>query len=310
MDENRVKRAELIEAFAERLRQIRLDAGKPSYRAMAAKSGIIAHTTLYEAAAGHRLPSWETTAEFLRSCDVEPDVLRDEWEATSTALLKTRGGGQIAAVAHAAEAGATSTATAKPPEATPAVEAANQPNAAAEKQPRRNPGARWLAVAVVFVVALLGTGVATWLMRHRDEPPPLTVGTKKDCPLIPKDPPPAPPATKGDSALFLGDVTYPDCTHVKRGAIFTKQWRLRNTGKVTWRGYYFERVEEQTSASCRTVDRIDLPETRPDRTIDVKVAVTAPNTPSFCIGRFKLKAADGRDAFPAGRPVNFQIIVD
>ena len=54
--------------FAAALRQLRLEAGKPSFRAMAGVSGAISHTTLHEAASGSRLPSWPTTRAYVQAC--------------------------------------------------------------------------------------------------------------------------------------------------------------------------------------------------------------------------------------------------
>ncbi|MEU4804975.1 hypothetical protein [Actinosynnema sp. NPDC023587] len=39
-----------------------------TFRAMAGRSGRISHTTSHECVSGSRLPSWETTREFVRSC--------------------------------------------------------------------------------------------------------------------------------------------------------------------------------------------------------------------------------------------------
>jgi len=41
-----------------------------------------------------------------------------------------------------------------------------------------------------------------------------------------------------DSAQFISDVTVPDGTVFKAGEIFTKTWRLKNTGTCTWDGTY------------------------------------------------------------------------
>src|SRR5690349_957721 len=66
--------------FAEHLRTLRSAAGNPSFRKMAGRSGRISHTTLHEAAAGTRFPSWETTREFVRACGADEAQWRRRWE--------------------------------------------------------------------------------------------------------------------------------------------------------------------------------------------------------------------------------------
>jgi hypothetical protein len=67
--------------FAAELRQLREDAGNPSFRKMAEKSGCISHATLHEAATGSRFPSWETTREFVKACDQPDESWRARWNA-------------------------------------------------------------------------------------------------------------------------------------------------------------------------------------------------------------------------------------
>lgn len=73
-------RRDVIEAFAQQLLDVRQSAGQPSYREMASRSGCISHTTLHEAAAGRRLPTWETTEQFLLTCGADPAAWRQEWQ--------------------------------------------------------------------------------------------------------------------------------------------------------------------------------------------------------------------------------------
>lgn len=74
------ERSAAIEGFVDRLAQIRSDAGDPSFRKMAKRSGVISHATMHDAVQGVRMPSWETTVEFAQACGVDPDELRQEWE--------------------------------------------------------------------------------------------------------------------------------------------------------------------------------------------------------------------------------------
>ncbi|MFE2723106.1 hypothetical protein [Kitasatospora sp. NPDC059327] len=69
------------ECLAAELRQLRLDAGRPSFRIMARTAGSISHTTLYEAASGARLPSWPTTRAFVRACGGDEADWHRRWNA-------------------------------------------------------------------------------------------------------------------------------------------------------------------------------------------------------------------------------------
>jgi hypothetical protein len=73
-------RAEAIEQFAAELRALRASAGSPSFRTMSGRSHAISHTTLHDAVQGHRLPSWPTTAEFVKACRADPADFRERWE--------------------------------------------------------------------------------------------------------------------------------------------------------------------------------------------------------------------------------------
>ena len=74
-------RAEAIEGFASLLRDLRQSVGNPSFREMSGRSRAISHTTLHEAAQGHRLPSWATTVEFVKACgSADPGEYRARWE--------------------------------------------------------------------------------------------------------------------------------------------------------------------------------------------------------------------------------------
>jgi hypothetical protein len=135
--------------------------------------------------------------------------------------------------------------------------------------------------------------------------------TAANCPIQQNDPPYFPPAHPGDSVVFVGDITLPDCTHVRRGARVVKDWRFKNDGTVPWAGYMLRRLDlPQLPNQCQTLDDIPVAYTAPGHFVDVVVEVTAPPTPGFCFVRFKLIDGAGRVAFPGNRPVNFQLIVD
>jgi hypothetical protein len=125
------------------------------------------------------------------------------------------------------------------------------------------------------------------------------------------DPPRASPAHEGDSARFIADLTLPDCTHVRRGGTVVKVWRFKNAGTRPWVGYTLHRLDlPQGRDQCQTISDLAVPDTRPGALVDVEVQVSVPHRPGFCFVRFKMMDGEGHVAFPGGRPVNFQLIVD
>jgi WD40 repeat protein/transcriptional regulator with XRE-family HTH domain len=72
-----------VQRFAHQLRELREEAGKPTYRAMAKKAGYTG-STLSEAAAGERLPSLPVVLAYVAACD--GDVV--EWEARWHAAVR------------------------------------------------------------------------------------------------------------------------------------------------------------------------------------------------------------------------------
>jgi len=340
-------RAEAIEHFAADLRALRALVGSPSFRTMSGRSHAISHTTLHEAAQGHRLPSWATTAEFVKACDADPADFRERWEqanqavraaaivsdavgadptATDTTATDTTAsdvldvapanasgfvatdGGEEAAVEPDTAAGATSAARSLPP------------------SPVRPPR-RWFRPVIVGTVlagVLAAGAIVTGVMASRgDSPGAGTPGavshsrsaapllTAADCPVQQSNPPAASPPDKGDAGVFISDITLPDCTHVAPGTTVTKIWRFKNVGTVPWRGYALHRIDlPQQRDQCQTITDVPVKDTEPGQIVDIQVTVTTPDNAGFCFVRFKMEDASGRIAFPGNRPVNFQLIVD
>ena len=73
-----------IEEFAADLRELRQQAGQPSYRAMSVQAKRSGHKRSYnsfsEAVKGRSLPSWDTVAAFVTVCGAEPSDWMDRWE--------------------------------------------------------------------------------------------------------------------------------------------------------------------------------------------------------------------------------------
>jgi hypothetical protein len=173
---------------------------------------------------------------------------------------------------------------------------------------------------LVLVAALLlpataagAIGGATWSpMRRHYATPSSSAPTYQPthCPVRQTNPPSAPPEHEGDQVTFVQDLTLADCTHVSRRQTVRKVWQLKNSGSVEWRGYSLHRIDPQSRTDCQTISDIPVPTTAPGHLVDVAVDVTTPNEPGFCFGRFKMVDGAGKVAYPGGRPLNFQLIVD
>ncbi|TDD79305.1 hypothetical protein E1293_23815 [Actinomadura darangshiensis] len=308
-------RAGAIADFAARLRELRDSVGTPSFREMAACSRAISHTTLHEAAQGHRLPSWATTVEFIKACDADPEAYRDSWEDANRVVREASAGAREQARLDGPSPAEQSGTRDEEPAAADADAAADddpgdeQPDVAKHVLSRR----RYVVLGTVVAGAaatLIGTFLLTDAEGNSTSPAERQVSSA-DCPVRQPNPPSSPPAHQGDGAAFVADITLPDCTHVPRGGTVTKVWRFKNSGTVAWHGYTLHRIDlPQRRDQCQTIVDVPIPDTPPGEVVDVRAQVSAPPGQAFCFVRFKMHDGDGAVAFPASRPVNFQIVVD
>ncbi|WP_051750303.1 NBR1-Ig-like domain-containing protein [Phycicoccus jejuensis] len=332
-DADRAARSAAVSAFAEHLRAVREAAGTPSYRAMAARSRAISHTTLHEAVRGHRLPTWETVREYVRACDADLGATRTAWDAAHRVLAPSCPGQDRPAPGAAqppADAGPlvvpavapASVPTADPasvPTADPDVPETDPPEPAAPGAARRALTLAGTAAAVALVAAAVSSMTSPDGMTGAGVERAAALGsgglaallpTPARCPVQQPNPPAAEPAHPGDLAVFVGDATLPDCSVVAPRSTTTKVWRLKNAGTRPWVGYRLQRVGGPAGPDdCQTITHVPVPDTAPGAVVEVATAVTAPAAGTFCIGRFKLTDAEGAVAFPGSRPVTYQLVV-
>lgn len=317
-------RTEAIERFAAVLRALRASAGSPSFRTMSGRSHAISHTTLHDAVQGHRLPSWSTTAEFVKACRADPADFRERWEQANQ-IVRSSAPSPETPESSAPEPDTAQAAALGPdgPELPDRFDEAPEADAPSAPPAAPVPASRRWVRHVVLVTALAGALVAGSVVvgvaaSRGDDAPyrkasstaarPLTAA---DCPVQQSNPPVASPPNPGDAGAFIGDITLPDCTHVPRGSTATKVWRFKNVGEVPWHGYVLHRIDlPQQRNQCQTITDVPIDDTEPGQIVDIKVMITAPIRPGFCFVRFKMEDASGRIAFPGNRPVNFQLVVD
>lgn len=79
-------------AFAHELRQLRTNAGEPSFDAMAARANW-SKTQLHAATTGRCMPTWSTAEAFLRACKVPDDKMvewRQRWHQHEAAMTELK----------------------------------------------------------------------------------------------------------------------------------------------------------------------------------------------------------------------------
>ncbi|MFI0373002.1 NBR1-Ig-like domain-containing protein [Actinomadura sp. 1N219] len=284
--------------FAERLRRLRVEAGNPSFRVMAAKSRSVSHATLHEAAKGTRFPSWTTTQAFVEACggDVE------EWRQLWCAALGSDGGEQ-GEQGEQGEHGAPAS-LALVPGGDGEVEPATVTELVPVPVPR--PRRRRRVVAIVVGCGTLG-GVAfgvSMLARDGDRPED-EGGAEVARPAVA-----GAPVVTGDRSVFVADVTIPDGTVVKTGQQFVKTWELANAGSVPWHGRFLARATlPADNGTCSTPGKVPIPDTEPGAHVRVSVRVTAPATPGSCWVGWKMVDGAGKQLLPGARPVYFVVNV-
>ncbi|MBE1531164.1 NBR1-Ig-like domain-containing protein [Actinomadura algeriensis] len=301
---------------------------------------------MHEATKGNKLPSWGTTAEFVKACGADPAAYRERWENANRTVRSVSTG----APATGPSDGRTPPSTAAAEgDGVPSANDTRAPHAVGETPPpgpvppkppdesaddvrpalpaaavrgRFRPS-RPVVAALATAAVGLGTAVFVTVAVASGSEPDGDGASKPsghlskvalapaDCPVRPANPPPAPPAHRGDAATFITDLTLPDCTRVDAGETMTKVWRLKNAGTVPWEGYSLRRLDlPQRADQCQTISDVPITDTRPGKMVDVRVDITTPRKPGLCYVRFKMVDAEGRVAFPGSRPVNFQIVVE
>ena len=282
-------------AFADRLWRLKVEAGDPPFAEMASRLGAAASkSSLAAAAQGRRLPSWETTWEFVRVLAVgrlgrDPEETEREWrEHWRRAKVLSELQDADPAVADAGEP--SGQPDARPvPRTEPDAVMVPQHIVQVRSLPRRpRPNAGVLSAVVAFaVLAVIVAGAAFF----------------KEAPA--KAPQPS-PSLQVDDSVFEGDITYPDGTLVEKGESFEKVWRLRNTGTVEWKDRFLMRVNEDI---CHAPERVEIPRTPPGQSVDIRVPVRALQRSGTCRLYWKMVDPQGRTLLPAKRPIFLDVRV-
>ncbi len=112
--------------------------------------------------------------------------------------------------------------------------------------------------------------------------------TATSTPVLPQ---PANSADCTNSASFVADVTVPDNSSVTGGTVFTKTWRVRNTGTCIWgSGYTLTHYSDEDMGAPASVP---LNVTQPGEEIDISLDLRAANSVGTHRGNFVIKNPAG-----------------
>ncbi len=96
-----------------------------------------------------------------------------------------------------------------------------------------------------------------------------------------------------DHITWGKDVTIPDGTELVPGEIFTKTWRLQNTGTCTWTSGYSLVFESGEAMGAPPATQLTTGTVPPGQQIDVSIVLEAPVSAGSYQGNFKLRNTEG-----------------
>ncbi len=91
-------------------------------------------------------------------------------------------------------------------------------------------------------------------------------------------------------AVLLTDVTFPDNSHVPGGQIFTKTWKLKNTGTCPWEGFT---IHYASGERMSALESAAMPETPAGGSVDLSVDLTSPARDGIYTTYFSMQSATG-----------------
>ena len=107
-------------------------------------------------------------------------------------------------------------------------------------------------------------------------------------------------------ATFIEDLTIPDGTQISEGNMFTKIWRLENTGSCTWTPGYL--VIFDHGALLGAPASFNMPGyVNPGQTVDISVNLTAPYAQGIYEGFWKLEDPNGNFFGVGPNSVDFDV---
>lgn len=129
------------------------------------------------------------------------------------------------------------------------------------------------------------TATPTDMLIPTNTPAPLPTQTQQLAPTITPIP--------CDHITWGKDVTIPDGTEMVPGEVFTKTWRLRNTGTCTWTSGYSVVFTSGDAMGAPPATQLTTGTVPPGQEIDISMVLEAPVSAGTYQGYFKLRNTDG-----------------
>lgn len=107
-----------------------------------------------------------------------------------------------------------------------------------------------------------------------------------------------------NNSYFVADVTVPDGSTIEPGVMFTKTWRVKNSGRQAWGPGYFLSFTGGTPMTGSL--NVPIPTTPPGSEANLSLDLKAPELPGTYSGDWKLKDSNGQ---PFGAKYWLQITV-
>jgi hypothetical protein len=96
-----------------------------------------------------------------------------------------------------------------------------------------------------------------------------------------------------DNATFISDVTIPDGTQMAPGTVFTKTWRIQNSGTCTWTSEYMVAFSRGAIMEAAPHKSLAVDTLLPGGTVDISIEMIAPDATGQRIGYWRMQNAKG-----------------
>ncbi len=305
-----------VEAFARTLSDLRQAAGCPSFRQMATVSGCISHATLHEATRGKRLPTWETTEQFLLALGLDPRQWRAEWCRADRLVNRST-------------APAVDEVAPMPPAPVAPVEEPEEP--VREPAPSRRgwwlpavaaAGVLTLVFGAAFLAARWGAGPRTAAIPAAGSAATPAAGAAATSAAMPAastsamwcaGPGERIEHTWTSSVVSGGGMSFRDgrlseCSVVRPNSAPVKGFTLRNTGRVAWRGWRLHLMN--SSGPCR-IDGAEfrLPTVAPGQPFLVSIGFSTTDGTGLCHAEWEVRDGAGHPVFPGASRIPLTVMV-
>lgn len=99
------------------------------------------------------------------------------------------------------------------------------------------------------------------------------------------------PVSGTNDMIYIADVTVDDDQEMEPGASFTKTWRIKNTGTLSWGPGYTLTFEKGTAMTTQT--RVPMPTCAPGQECDVSITLAAPTEPGKYFSDWHVQDPEG-----------------